>query len=206
MTDSMVFCINNPLEFHEFSKAFTLVTSTLQFHAIHTMLRLGTRICPDVLEVAPWLLQKPCLPEAPQVTWNAKIGGDFFGGSHVPCLVSISGDLQIAWTYEFQLCTNKLVPKFCACAFVTSSLSKNWSPFTPRKTTIGKADHPFVPETSHKTWANFPLPHWIPGGYLNLSSCTQPKMQTQAACPEFLVWLFKDCKRKLQDTSRILDV
>lgn len=164
-----------------------------QFHAIHTMLRLGTRICPDVFFRLPHgSCKSPACQKhhkwlgMPKLVWCFR---------WIPCALSGLNfwrptncvDLRVPIMYQ------KLVPKFCACAFVTSSLSKNWSPFAPRKTTIGKADHPFVPETSHKTWVNFPLPHWIPGGYLNLSSCTQPKMQTQAACPEFLVWLFKDC-------------
>lgn len=99
-------------------------------------------MCPDVLEVAPWLLQKPCLPEAPQVTRNAKIGVIFSVDpmmwwykcrmimSHVSCWVKNGRPKKILEIYKLRGPTSsnmcqKLVPKFCAWAF-TPRKNNNW--------------------------------------------------------------------------------
>lgn len=57
-------------------KSFHTCKSTRnQFHAIsHHAPTRDSHLSWCFVEVAPWLLQEPCLPKAPQVTRNAKIG------------------------------------------------------------------------------------------------------------------------------------
>lgn len=124
---------------------------------------------------------------------------DFFGGSH-DVMIQMPNDYVMSHAVKkgrqkkFWRSTNCVDLRVPICA-------KNWSlnfahgPSLPEKTTIGKADHPFVPETSHKTMGEFSIATLYSWRiqYLNLSGCTQPKMQTQAACPQFSGWLFKDC-------------